>query len=135
MRELNLHPLPAYDPVTGGPFHVTELTCDDSGVVLRGNFAIPRFARLDQEQSHFLEVFLRNRGVLSSVEKELGISYPTVRARLDAVLAALELAPSRHERADRTPAQRHEVKSEIVEMLERGEITPQEAKTRLEELR
>ncbi|MDX2066343.1 MAG: DUF2089 family protein [Fimbriimonadaceae bacterium] len=135
MRELNLHPLPAHDPVTGGPFHVTELTCEESGVVLRGQFAIPRFARLDHEQSQFLEVFLRNRGVLSSVEKELGISYPTVRTRLDALLAALDLAPARTERAERAPGMRHEAKSEIVEMLERGEITPQEAKTRLEELR
>ena len=85
------HPLPALDPIAGGPLIITELEAPESGVTLRGRFEVPRFARLSPDQAHYLEIFLRCRGMLNSVERELGISYPTARARLDAVLKALEL--------------------------------------------
>ena len=88
------HPLPARDPVTGGTLVITEMEGLESGITLRGRFEIPRFATLSPEQGRFLETFLRCRGMLNSVEKELGISYPTARARLDALLKSLDLIPS-----------------------------------------
>ncbi|MFI5386087.1 MAG: DUF2089 domain-containing protein [Fimbriimonadales bacterium] len=116
------------DPVGGGDLYVSELTSDDSGVTVRGRFEIPRYARLDEDQSRFLETFLRCRGMLNSVERELGISYPTVRARLDGLLSALDLAPIKDEpKKDRST----ERKKQILELLEKGEITAEEAKTKL----
>lgn len=97
MDRAKAHPLPARDPVTGGPLIVTELEGPETGITIRGRFEMPRFARLSPDQAHYLETFLRCRGMLNSVEKELGISYPTARARLDAVLRALDLTGTKEE--------------------------------------
>src|SRR5579885_892207 len=97
MSKENLNPLPHKDPLSGGDLYVSELTCPESGISIRGKFEIPRYARLDAEQARFLETFLRCRGVINAMERELGISYPTVRARLDGLLQALDLTPVREE--------------------------------------
>jgi len=116
------------DPVAGGDLYVSELTSDDSGITVRGKFEIPRYAKLDEEQAKFLETFLRCRGMLNSVERELGISYPTVRSRLDALLTALDLAPIKEEvKKDKSV----DKKKQILAQLEKGEITAEEAKARL----
>lgn len=126
MGKEKLKPLLTRDPLTGGELHVTELQGDESGITIRGRFELPRYARLDAEQAKFLETFLRCRGMLNSVERELGISYPTVRARLDGLLEALDLTPVA-ERKDKSA----EKKAKILEQLEKGEITPEEAKAKL----
>ncbi|HMS54507.1 MAG TPA: DUF2089 domain-containing protein [Fimbriimonadaceae bacterium] len=121
------HRLPHKDPVSGGELYVSELANDDSGVRIRGKFEVPIYSRLDPDQANFLEVFLRSRGVLSTVEKELGLSYPTVRARLDQVLGSLGFAPINDAQANGRPRK----STEIIDMLEKGEITAEEAKARL----
>lgn len=121
----DFHPLPQRDPITGGKLHVSELTGDESGITIRGRFALPAYSQLDADQAKFLEIFLRCRGTLSGVERELGISYPTVRARLDALLDTLGWAPLRE------PAKPNKGKLTVLEELERGEITPEEAKRKL----
>lgn len=128
MANEKLHKLPHKDPVTGGELYISELASDDSGVSIRGRFEIPRYARLDPEQSKFLETFLRCRGMLNSMERELGISYPTVRSRLDSLLDALDLKPVKE---DGKPGKIAEKKRKILDLLEKGEITPEEAKARL----
>jgi hypothetical protein len=130
MAEEKLHPIPPRDPVTGGELVITELSNPESGVTIRGRFAVPRYSRLDAEQAKFLETFLRCRGMLNSVERELGMSYPTVRARLDALLEALEFAPIREENGARKE-KASDRRQKILDQLERGEITPAEAKARL----
>jgi len=123
-----LHEIPHRDPVSGQELIISELLCEESGVTIRGRFTVPKYAKLDADQARFLETFLRCRGMLSSVERELGISYPTVRARLDALLEALELPPVRDEaRKDKLAEKRQKV----LDQLERGEITPDEAKEKL----
>lgn len=130
MGDDKLHPIPPRDPVTGGELVITELSNPESGVTIRGRFAVPRYSRLDAEQAKFLETFLRCRGMLNSVERELGMSYPTVRARLDALLEALELAPIKEENGNRREKVA-ERRQKILDQLERGEITPSEAKAKL----
>ena len=127
MGQKNLHKIPDSDPVSGGPLYISELTGEESGVQIRGKFEIPRYARLDKEQSEFLETFLRCRGMISCVEKELGISYPTVRARLDALLETLGLAPAKEESGKKSAEKRRK----ILDQLEKGEITAAEAKAKL----
>src|SRR5437588_4840410 len=78
-------------PVCAESLHVTELTCDSCGTRVQSVFETCRFCRLTRDQTHFVELFLRNRGNISNVGQELGVSYPTVAKRLDAVLTALDL--------------------------------------------
>ena len=121
--------IPDRDPVSGGPLFISELVCEESGVSIRGKFDIPRLCRLDEEQTKFLETFLRCRGNITGVEKELGISYPTVRSRLDALLETLELAPVKEDTAKKE--KEAEAKRSIIDQLERGEITAAEATAKL----
>ena len=78
-------------PICSGELAVTRLHCRSCGTTLEGDFNVGRFAGLAREQFALLESFLRSRGNLKEMERELGISYPTVRARVDALLRALGL--------------------------------------------
>lgn len=78
-------------PVCEGELTVTRLHCRSCGTALEGEFGVGRFGRLEREQLAFLESFLRSRGNLKELERELGISYPTVRSRLEGLLRALGL--------------------------------------------
>jgi hypothetical protein len=82
--------LPTTCPVCQGPVEITEVSCGTCDVQIRGHFESGRFARLNADQTAFMETFLRCRGVIRDVEAALGISYPTVRSRLDALLVALD---------------------------------------------
>jgi hypothetical protein len=79
-------------PVCEGELAITRLHCRTCGTSLEGEFGVGRFGRLSREQLALLESFLRSRGNLKDLERELGISYPTVRGRIEAVLRALGLA-------------------------------------------
>ncbi|HDQ99955.1 MAG TPA: DUF2089 domain-containing protein [candidate division WOR-3 bacterium] len=110
-------------PVCTGRMTVSELRCEECDVSVRGRFEVPALCRLPKELYEFLLVFVRNRGVIREVERELGISYPTVRSRLDAVLAALDTGGA----GVRVTAE----SDRVIEMLERGEVTPEEAERML----
>ena len=79
-------------PVCQGELSITRLHCRNCGTALEGEFSVGRFGRLEREQLAFLESFLRSRGNLKEMERELGISYPTVRGRLETLLRAIGLA-------------------------------------------
>jgi len=79
-------------PVCQNELSITRLHCRSCGTSLEGEFGVGRFGRLSREQLTVLESFLRSRGNLKEMERELGISYPTVRGRLDALVRALGLA-------------------------------------------
>src|SRR6267143_3580085 len=83
-------------PVCSNDLTVTRLQCRSCGTALEGDFAVGRFGRLNREQRVLLESFLRSRGNLRDMERELGISYPTVRSRVEALVRALGFG----ERAD-----------------------------------
>lgn len=115
-----------------GDWHISEFTSDDASMSVRGRFRMSPFQKLTAEQSNFLMTFLRCRGVISSVEKELGISYPTVRSRLDALLIGLGLAPQ-VDASENGKRELSEAQKEILEKLETGQITPEEAKKAMKE--
>ena len=94
-------------PVCQGELTVTRLHCRSCGTALEGEFGVGRFGRLEREQLAFLESFLRSRGNLKELERELGISYPTVRSRLEGLLRALGLGDG-----TALPAQDDEVQAE-----------------------
>ena len=77
-------------PACGGPLVVTGLECVRCGTTVGGRFQPCDFCRLSQEQSTFLRLFVQQKGNLSGMEKVLGISYPTVRNKLDEIVRLLE---------------------------------------------
>jgi hypothetical protein len=80
---------------------------------------------LDDSDMEFLLVFLRCRGSIKDVEKELGVSYPTVRGKLDRLIQNLGLNPIQTLEEDNK--ERGKKRKEILEALEKGEISPKEA--------
>jgi hypothetical protein len=112
-------------PVCGEPLEVVRLHCRSCDTTIDGHFDAGRFAGLGPEQLDFLETFLRARGNIREVERELGLSYPTVRGRLDSLLAALGLAATAVEDGEA------QGRRAVLDALERGEITAEEAVRRL----
>ena len=81
--------LPTICPVCRERFNVKQLSCATCGSVLEGNFELNRLSRLSGEMQNFVITFLKCRGNIREMEKALDISYPTVRARIDEIIAAL----------------------------------------------
>jgi hypothetical protein len=128
-RPHTLHPVPGQCPVCGDELHVTRLACGACGTGIDGHFALDRFARLGSDQLGFLEVFIKNRGVIKDVEAELGISYPTVRGKLDDVIRVLGF-PATSDDGLR-PSQIREERRQILEALRGKSISADEAANRL----
>ncbi len=132
-------------PVCGNKMNVTRLHCDSCDSTLEGRFEACVFCRLSQEQQIFMAVFLKSRGNIKEVERELGISYPTVRSRLDLILEALgyqcETLKARDDRgfdlqnimgafgypAETAPDEQSQRRLETLDSLDRGELTVDEA--------
>ncbi|MGC8782884.1 MAG: DUF2089 domain-containing protein [Armatimonadota bacterium] len=129
-----MYSVPARCPVCNGSLQIREVVCESCGTQLRGQFSAStcRYCGLDAEQRQFLEVFLRCRGVYNCVERELNISYPTVKARLESLLQALGLSAVGEEKAEEMDVQ--ERRKAILDALERGDITAEEAAEELRRL-
>jgi hypothetical protein len=146
-----VHDVIATCPVCSGELTITRLHCRACGSALEGEFGVGRFGRLDRDQLGLLESFLRSRGNLKEMERELGISYPTVRGRVDALVRALgfgdaplddldfdteaEADPDadREEQARASEAAAAD-RRDILERLARKEIGAEEAAEALREL-
>ena len=109
-------------PVCNGELKVMRLKCSNCNTVIENEFSFNRFSSLSKEQLYFLEVFLMCRGNIKDVEKELKISYPTVRAKLDELLNELNL---NKQKTDYKESQKNS--SDVLQKLDNGEITPEEA--------
>ncbi|HZD59271.1 MAG TPA: DUF2089 domain-containing protein [Anaerolineae bacterium] len=117
-------------PVCSHEMMISSLSCTHCQTRLDGSFTSCKFCRLPVEQQEFVEVFIKCRGNIKDVEKELGISYPTVRNRLDGIIQALGYQvekPDYWEEKNR--------KQELFTALENGEITTQEAARLLRKLK
>ncbi|MEA4882703.1 MAG: DUF2089 domain-containing protein [Clostridia bacterium] len=114
-------------PVCGEKLDVTRLTCKSCDTVIEGRFDVCKFCALGPEQRSFVDVFIKNRGSIKDVEKELGISYPTVRNRLDAVIVALGHKVDKDDDPDDAQPGAVAKRKDIVEALARGEISADEA--------
>lgn len=128
-------------PVCSGELAVTRLHCRSCGTTLEGEFSVGRFGRLTREQLVLLESFLRSRGNLRDMERELGISYPTVRSRVEALIRALGFGPRDGDDADDAsaggPADAAGAAAErqqILERLARHEISADDAATAIRAL-
>ena len=114
------YPIPEKCPVCQGTYAVTQLRCTGCGTRLEGSFSAGRLSNLNDKQIAFVETFLINRGNIQKVGKALGISYPTVRNRLDAVLKAMGVDPQ---------------EQDILAMVKSGELSVEEAAKMISELK
>ena len=87
-------------PACGAKLRITSLRCADCGMELRNDFELSPFDSLNQEQKDFLIAFLKQRGNMSSVQNELGISYLTAKKRLDDLLEALNLVDENQKKTE-----------------------------------
>ncbi len=104
------------------PFVVTAVRMEDTGIAIEGEFELPPLARLRYEDQVFVSEFVRSHGSIKDMEKAFGVSYPTVKNRLNRIMEQLHLV-----QIETPPA----AGDDVLGMLERGEISAAEAAERL----
>ena len=130
-------------PTCGGAFAVTELTCTVCDTVVRSHYSPCSFCRLSPEDMAFMLVFVRNRGNVKDMERELGVSYWTIRGRLNELITSMGLDPGGEpgedevaaarsaEPARATDSARGAARRQVLERLRSGEISAEEAARQL----
>jgi hypothetical protein len=119
-------------PVCEATLYISELACARCQTRIQGTFDPCRFCRLEKEQLAFVVLFLRCEGNLSRVEKELNLSYPTVRNRLAAALTALGLTGNVENEPPEIPStpplspEMAERRRALLESLEQGDMSAEE---------
>jgi len=109
----------------GRPLVVERVRLADSDIAVEGSFELPQLARLSAEDQVFVAAFLRSHGSIKEMEQVFGVSYPTIKARLNRIAARLEFVDT-----DPAPS-----RSEILDRLQRGEIDTEQAIRDLGELK
>src|ERR1700757_4147690 len=109
----------------GGRLVVERVQIPDRHITVEGAFTLPDLARLTLEDQVFIVAFLKSHGSIKEMEQVFGVSYPTVKARLNRIAGQLEFV-------DTNPAPLEPGRNEILGRLERGEITAAEAIRQLE---
>lgn len=120
-----VYPIITNCPVCSESLKITKLQCTHCHTTIENEFELSKLATLSQEQLFFIEIFLKSRGNIKEVEKELGVSYPTVRGKLNEIVTALGYDEKKSEREDK----------KIIAMLEKGEISPDEALKKIKEIK
>jgi hypothetical protein len=119
-------------PSCDGNLTIARLDCPDCKISIDGEFTPPALLKLTGAQIDFVEVFIKNRGVIREVERELGVSYPTVRARLDDVVAALGYS-ARSAPESSSSDERGSRRRAVLADLKDGKLTPDQALAALNE--
>ncbi|MEO0258232.1 MAG: DUF2089 domain-containing protein [candidate division WOR-3 bacterium] len=117
--------LPVRCPACSSKLKIKTLECTSCGTRVDGDFEIPMFCDLDESDLQILYLFLKTRGNLSEVSKYLGISYPTARQRFEDFLKKIGIEPIYSK----------DKLEEILELLDKGEITVEEAERRIKNLK
>lgn len=121
-------PIPDKCPTCEGKLNVIELKCSSCNTRIIGDFYLDEIFQLNHEQQQFLKIFIKTRGNIKNMEKELDMSYPTVRNKLSELIKTLGYEEDFFEE------EKQEKKREILNMLEAGEIEPVEAAQKLKEI-
>ncbi len=106
----------------GQPFHVERVRLAGNGVAIEGEFELPQLAQLSVEDQVFVTAFVRCHGSIKQMERIFGVSYPTIKSRLNRISQMLDFVE-----VDPAPPP-----SEVLDRLRRGEITAEQAVTELE---
>lgn len=110
-------------PICSDKLKVTRLECSKCGITIEGKFSLCKFSMLSNEQKEFLECFIKCRGNIKEIEKELGVSYPTVKNKLEDLASALGF--SKHEEIPESENSQSSI--DILKKIDSGELTVEEA--------
>jgi hypothetical protein len=113
------------DLTHGRPFVVERVRLVGSGIAIEGQFEPPQLAQLGDDDQVFVAAFVRSHGSIKEMERIFGVSYPTIKSRLKRIAEALDFVDT-----DPAPAG-----ADVVDRLQRGEISAEEALAELERLR
>ncbi|TYC01228.1 DUF2089 domain-containing protein [Micromonospora sp. WP24] len=113
------------DLTHGQPFVVERVRLAGNGVAIEGQFETPQLAQLSADDQVFVAAFVRSHGSIKEMERIFGVSYPTVKSRLNRIAERLDFV-------DTDPAP---TGADVVDRLQRGEISVQEALAELERSR
>lgn len=108
----------------GGPMLVERVRLPEKQITVEGAFTLPELARLSLEDQVFVTAFLRSHGSIKEMEQVFGVSYPTIKARLNRIAGQLQFVET-----DPSPS-----RAEVLEKLNQGEISADEAIRALESL-
>lgn len=109
----------------GRPIIVERVRLPEKDIAIEGSFELPQLARLNLEDQVFVTAFVRSHGSIKEMERVFGVSYPTIKARLNRIAEGLEFVDT-----NPTPSQ-----GEILGRLKRGEISAEDAIHALEALK
>jgi hypothetical protein len=113
------------DLTRGQPFMVERVRLNNTGIVIEGQFEPPQLAQLSADDQVFVAAFVRSHGSIKEMERIFGVSYPTVKSRLNRIAEHLDFVDT-----DPAPAG-----ADVIDRLRRGEISAQEALAELERSR
>jgi hypothetical protein len=113
------------DLTQGRPVIVERVRLAEQDVAIEGAFALPELARLDAADQVFVAAFVKSHGSIKEMERVFGVSYPTIKARLNRIAGQLEFIDT-----DPGPTRR-----EVLDRLEQGEISAADAIRELEALK
>jgi hypothetical protein len=113
------------DLTRGQPFVVERVRLAGSGIVIEGQFEPPQLAQLSIDDQVFVAAFVRSHGSIKEMERIFGVSYPTIKSRLNRIAGHLDFVDT-----DPAPAG-----ADVIDRLRRGEISAQEALAELERSR
>ena len=108
----------------GRPIMVERVRLLDENIAIEGSFELPQLTRLSVEDQVFVTAFIRSHGSIKEMERVFGVSYPTIKARLNRIAEGLEFVDTNPK-----PSQ-----GEILDRLKRGELDPDEAIRQLESM-
>jgi hypothetical protein len=109
----------------GSPVVIERVRIPEKGIVVEGEFTLPELARLTLEDQVFIVAFLRSHGSIKEMEQTFGVSYPTIKARLNRISGLLQFVET-----DPSPS-----RADILARLKNGEISAEEAIRTLEALK
>ncbi|MDD5292719.1 MAG: DUF2089 domain-containing protein [Candidatus Izemoplasmatales bacterium] len=140
MKPKAKYPVISECPVCHHDLEVKVLSCDHCGTQIEGRFTLSKFNYLDSEKLFFIEMFVKNRGNIKAIEKEMDLSYPTIKKILDDVIAGLGYTPDQSAPNDESVQQEKDAKEtqyrmEILEKLNNKEMTAEEAAEALKKIK
>ena len=125
-----MHPLPSQCPICGGEVVVTRINCRNCNTSIEGRFSSRSFSQLTPKQMDFVETFVRLEGKITHMEKELNLSYPTIRKLLHDVIRALGYEPGGEEELAELS---EEERQSILNDLDSGKISLEDALGKLKD--